>query len=293
LWSYSVVSSSYFRTFGFSVMRGRDFRDGEFARSVIVDQGTARYLWGSHNAVGRAIKFGDGRSRERWYRVVGVAGDERDTATLRRADYSWGTHMGRVYRVVAPDDSMPFRGSAYYNRVNVYARVTGNTELAAVRLQRLLRNTRGNERLAVVPLVDDWIGVTRLRQDFVSSLFGTFAFIGLCLVATGVYGIVAHTVAERKRELAVRISLGATARDVLHSVLREGNVLILAGLAVGLLVTKYTVWWLGMFLDDQVGYDAVLMAFIAMGLFALAVLAASIPAWRATRIDPVEALRHD
>jgi len=141
--------------------------------------------------------------------------------------------------------------------------------------------------------VDDWIGVTRLRQDFVSSLFGTFAFIGLCLVATGVYGIVAHTVAERKRELAVRISLGATARDVLHSVLREGNVLILAGLAVGLLVTKYTVWWLGMFLDDQVGYDAVLMAFIAMGLFALAVLAASIPAWRATRIDPVEALRHD
>lgn len=292
-WSYTIVSPSYFRTFGRAMQRGRDFHNGEFDRSVIVDEGTARYLWGSHDPVGRAIKFGDGRSNEPWYRVIGVVGDQRDTATLRRRDYSWSTHMGSVYRVVAPDDSMPFRGSAFYNSVSVYARVSGNTELAAVRLQRLLRGTAGNRTVTVVPLDADWIRAQRVRQDFVASLFGTFALIGVGLVAVGVYGIVAHTVTERKRELAVRVSLGATARDVLHAVLREGNVLVLAGVAIGLFFTKHTIWWLGIFLDDEVGYDAVLMAFIAAFLFAVAVAAAAVPAWRATRIDPVEALRHE
>ena len=127
-----------------------------------------------------------------------------------------------------------------------------------------------------------------------AALFGTFAFLGLGLVAIGVYGIVSHSIAERRRELAVRISLGATARDILRAVLREGNVLILAGIAIGLFLTRDSVWWLATFLgDDEAGYDAPFMALVASGLFAIAVLAALFPAWRATRIDPVEALRHE
>jgi ABC-type antimicrobial peptide transport system permease subunit len=129
--------------------------------------------------------------------------------------------------------------------------------------------------------------------DFAASLFSTFAFIGLGLVGIGVYGIVAHSVAERRRELAVRISLGATARDILRSVLREGNALILAGVAIGLLLTKYGVWWLLEFIPEAYGYDAIFFALIATVLFGLAAMAAFIPALRATRIDPVEALRHE
>src|ERR671936_1634484 len=102
------------------------------------------------------------------------------------------------------------------------------------------------ESPSATPLEDE-MGTSRWRatQDFVASLFSTFAFLGLGLVAIGVYGIVSHSVAERRRELAVRISLGATARNILHSVLREGNALILGGLAIGLFLTKYSVMWLG------------------------------------------------
>jgi putative ABC transport system permease protein len=150
------------------------------------------------------------------------------------------------------------------------------------------------ENPGVIPL-DDQLGIAfwRTQTDFVASLFSTFALLGMSLVAIGVYGIVSHTVAERRRELAVRISLGATARNILHAVLREGTALILAGVAVGLLLTKYSVWWLGAFIEDNAGYDAPLFAFIAAALFALAAFAAFIPALRATRIDPVEALRHE
>ena len=91
----------------------------------------------------------------------------------------------------------------------------------------------------------------------------------------------------------MRLSLGATARNILRSVLREGVALILTGIAFGLLFTKYTVWWLASFMDDTAGYDALLFALISMVLFGIAAFSAYLPALRATRIDPVEALRHE
>jgi hypothetical protein len=292
-WSYAVVSSTYFRTFDRTMKLGRDFVEGEASRSVIIDQGTAKFLWGSHDPIGRAIKFGDAHSPEPWFRVVGVVNDMRDTAELRRRDYSWGFHAGNVYRLVQPNDSMALRKRAY-SSINVAARAQGSAELAALRLERMLRQSPLNQHISAIPMSDvGFLTQARRQQDFVASLFSTFAFLGLCLVAIGVYGIVAHSVAERKRELAVRISLGATARDVLRSVLREGNVLLLAGIAFGLLFTKYAVWWLGMFLDENVGYNAPLFAVIAAFLFGIATCAAFIPAWRATQIDPVDALRHE
>jgi len=308
-WTYHIVSPSYFRVFGRTMERGRDFGDGEFdGQSVIMDGPTARYLWGNQNPIGRSIKLGEPKSDLPWLRVVGIVGDMRDTFALRRADPYANYQMKAVYRVVTPQDSILLprltpreQGLAnigvfsFRPTVSFYARVRGSTELAAVRLQRQFRDASTAERPTVIPM-DEEVGIDtwRVRNDFVASLFSTFALLGLGLVAIGVYGIVSHTVEERRRELAVRISLGATTRDILHAVLREGNVLILSGVAIGLLFTKYTIGWLGVFWGGQNdGYNAPLFAFIAAGLFALAVLSAFRPAWRATRIDPVEALRHE
>jgi putative ABC transport system permease protein len=294
-WTYGIVSPSYFRAFGRLIEKGRDFQDGEFdGRSVIISGPTARYLWGNRNPIGRAIKLGDAQSKQPWLKVVGVIGDMRDTFTIRKYNPDANYRMGELYRVITPQDSIALATSRFA-RITLYARARGSTELAAVRLQRGLRSVQGANNPGAVPL-DQQFGrhLWRARQDFMAALFGTFALLGIGLVAIGVYGIVSHSIVERRRELAVRISLGAGARDILRSVLREGNVMILAGVAIGLFLTRDSVWWLGEFLSDEnAGYDAPFMAVIAAGLFAIAVVAALFPAWRATRIDPVEALRHE
>ena len=105
--------------------------------------------------------------------------------------------------------------------------------------------------------------------------------------------IVAHSVAERRRELGVRIALGATARDIVHAVLRESVLVALIGIAGGLLATKYAVFFLSTLAFEDDLYNAPLFALVALALGATAVVAAMIPALRATRLDPTEALRND
>lgn len=310
LWSYSIVSPSYLRTLGRSIERGRDFMPGEFdGQAVLMDAPTARFLWGGHPPLGRAIRFGDRTSRAPFLRVAGIVGDLRDTFAIRRRDYTSNYRLNQVFRVVSLSDTLVVappaqrmgRDGPVVQRpgradVTVYARSSGNSELAALRLQRALRSFRsGSEAPTAVPLLDQFgISQTRIRQDFVASLFGAFALLGVALSALGVYGIVSHSVTERRRELAVRISLGATLRDILHSVLREGNAIILGGIALGLAFTYYTVGWLGQFyITEYDGNDAILFAVIAAVLFTTAVVAALVPALRAWRIDPVEALRHE
>ena len=144
-----------------------------------------------------------------------------------------------------------------------------------------------------MPLADR-VGITRgrTRARFVSYIFGIFAALGTALAALGVYGVVSHSVSERRREFGVRVSLGATSRDILRDVLREGNVLALLGVAAGLLFTRQTAAWLYPFLNgrDDI-YDAPLFAAIALALAATTVVAALVPALRAARVDPVTALR--
>jgi putative ABC transport system permease protein len=295
-WQYDIVSPSYFRTFGRRIEKGRDFTEGEFdGSSLIISQSTAQFLWGSRNPIGRSIKLGHMDSQKPWHRVVGVIGDPRDTVSIRRADPTFGYRMGEVVRVITPQDSAG--GRFNLARLTLYARASGSTRLAAVRLQRGLRSAKVQTLQApsVLPLDEQYGRHVRLAQQrFLTALFGVFGWIAISLVAIGVYGIVAHSIAERRHEIAVRISLGASSRNVLHAVLREGNVMVLSGVAIGLLLTRDSVWWLIKFMaDEDAGYDAFLMALVASMLFAIAVLAALFPAWRATRIDPVEALRHE
>jgi ABC-type antimicrobial peptide transport system permease subunit len=121
-------------------------------------------------------------------------------------------------------------------------------------------------------------------------LFVAFAALAIALAAFGVYGVVAHGVAERRRELGVRVALGATTRDILHTVLRESVVVALAGAAVGLFLTKYGVMTVAEIAMLDV-YNAPLFAMVAVAVLGVATATAFIPALRATRIDPTESLR--
>ena len=146
---------------------------------------------------------------------------------------------------------------------------------------------------------EPWDRYTRMRffverHDFMATLFLIFSLCALALAALGVYSIIAHMVAQRTREFGLRIAVGAGERDIRQLVLKEGNVLTLTGIAVGLLITYRTAGWVRAFVfSDWDRYDSRVFAVVALVLFAAAWLASYLPARRAMRINPVEALKND
>ncbi len=294
MYSVQVVSSSYLRTIRLPLVKGRYFLDGVAAQGeVIIDKQTARALWPGADPIGAQIKLGSPESNLPWVRVVGVVEDAagRSQSDLSEASSVLSHRIGAIYYLPSGSDSLRVHQSAVYT-VTVRAKsdprrmpVTLLSHLHGMPLMRVILAESFDERSAH--------GATRRRHDFVATMFSVFAGLALSLAALGIYGIVVHSVAERRRELGVRIALGASARHVLHAVLREGNVVALSGIALGLLITKYTVSWLHAFTLEEAEYDAPTFAAMAIVLFAVVVLAALLPALRATRIDPVESLRNE
>lgn len=300
IFSYSVVSPSELRTYRRPIVRGRDFLDGTpGAPEVIVDEQTARVLWPKADPVGQQIKLGDARSDAPWARVVGVVGARHGTMDLSVDGWigvevsSAGESTRRpgsiFYAPDARDSVRTYKGWFWFN---IVVRAKSDPDRMPIILRRGLLHASPLNLLTVQSMAE---GVRSVRQSlrFVVSIFCLFAFVAIGLAALGTYGIVAHSVAERKRELGVRIALGATGANVLSAVLREGNALVLGGIALGLLLTKLTSRWLQAFAFENDLYDAPMFAIVAVCLFAVAVLAALVPAWRATRIDPVESLRSE
>ncbi|HEY3555558.1 MAG TPA: FtsX-like permease family protein, partial [Casimicrobiaceae bacterium] len=296
LLGYSLVTPTYFRTMGIRVLRGRDFLDGaSTVPEVIVDQHTADGLFPGVDPIGQEIKLGEYKSDAPWLRIVGVVSETSDykQVLLYRREIK-PSRIGAIYRVVGASDSIRLRSPGRFGAVQIVARASRDPDRLVVRLRSHLPSG-GIVRFVSVAPMEEAIGIRRERQshDFVASVFLTFAVLGVGLAALGIFGIVAHSVAERTRELGVRIALGAGARDVLHAVLREGNVMALAGIAVGLYLTKHTAGWLHAFIFEDDEYNAPIFAAVALVLFAVAFFSALVPALRATRIDPVESLRSE
>lgn len=282
-YSYDAVNPDYLRAMGLPILRGRNFLPIERdAAGVIIDEFTAMSLWPGADPIGATIKLGASKTNEPFVRVVGVVATE-----LRRSPLPSTTaevRLGRIYYLPGPQDSVtvdvqhpPFLGYT----------VRGTKELPSLPSRMRLAG------VLTAQSVGDVVRREQANRNFIANLFGLFAALGVALAAFGVYGVVAHSVAERRRELGVRIALGASARDILHAVLRESVVIALAGLALGLLATKYGVPLLKTFAMEDDLYNAPLFAVAGICLIATAAISAFIPARRATLVDPTESLRSE
>jgi len=295
---YTVVSPGYLRTMGIPIVQGRDFVDGIASEGqLIIDEQTANYLWPDGRWVGNQIKLGSDSSHAPWIRVIGVARRIRNYNYVNQHDlddpYAPPPHaLGAMYYRPAATDS--FVASKYGYTMNATVRARSDPQHMPLVLRRAFAKLP-TSWMSSVETMEEAIGLSRLREShsFVADIFQLFTLLALGLAALGIYGVVAHSVAERRREFGVRIALGADARHILLAVLREGNAVALGGVAVGLLCTKYTVSWLYAFSFDGDQYDAPLFAAMAAVLFIVAIVAALGPALRATRIDPVEAMRSE
>jgi len=318
--NYEVVSPDFLRTMRYPIVRGRDFSPEEFAEpAAIVDEGLARHFWPGADPIGRLIKLGRAESAKPWVRVVGVARvaeewfnstpDERTFRFGARSPLDSGRSVsnwdGRLFLLHAADTNrLPAISPSQDRRLRpaegvafaLVARGKGDARRHLAGLNAGLGQMGSHVRFVFPMTWEERSGVARVRarQNFMATLFISFALIALILAALGVYAIIAHTVAQRAREFGVRLALGAGIANIRAMVLREGNILGLTGVAIGLGITYYSASLLRTFLfSDYDRYDSRVFAVVALLIMVVAWASTYIPALRAARINPVEALRND
>jgi putative ABC transport system permease protein len=287
---YSIVSPGYFRTMRLPIMRGGDFLEGQQNEPlVIVDVQTARLLWPLSNPVGMRIKMGRRDMNLPYARVVGVVGEQRGYETEVPPGVPVLNHLGEIYYLPGAEDSVVSDGALSFRFV---ARTAGDPAAQVLRIYNGVFQWPETVMGRVGSLADD-LNERRRSAQFIAAIFTLFSAAGVGLAAFGVYGVVAYSVAERRREIGVRVALGASARNILTVVLHESLVVALAGIAAGLLLTKYAVM---LFRDKAWGddlYNAPLFAGVALLLLATSILTAYFPALRAAKIEATESLRNE
>jgi putative ABC transport system permease protein len=283
--TYRVVSADYFRTLGIPVLSGRAFSaaDGPGTAPVaIVSRAFARRAWGDdlEAAIGRRIKPLSGAdSSDPWRTVVGVVGDVRQSAVdaLPVLDVYTAYTQGAPFAFAEPRD--------------LAVRVQGDPLALAGAVRAAIRAVDPDQPIAQVRSMEEVVRGSAAGRRIYMYLLASFAVLALGLAALGVYSVMAYVVSARTAEMAVRMALGAHPRQVRRLVLADGAKLAALGLVLGGCASLAVVRVLDRILFEVAPFDA-LTFFSAFSILALAALAASlVPAWRATRIDPMLALR--
>ncbi|MBS0660477.1 MAG: ABC transporter permease [Verrucomicrobia bacterium] len=273
-----AVAPGYFQALGVPLLRGRDFTDRDQHDAplvVILSQATAKKLFPNEDPLGRRILFGTDNGSGLPSEVIGVVGDVRSVQLSK-------TNEIEFYRPL-PQRPSPFLSIAV--RMNSSAAAGG-----AVVRQAL--NELDNSLPVIQPGTMDGLVSASLGQErLLTALLGGFAAVAMLLAMVGIYGAVSYTVEQRQGELSLRMALGAGPGDVLRLVVDQGMRPVYFGLVAGLL----TALGLGRLIATQLygvsAHDPKLLSAALLGLGLIGLLACLIPAWRATRVQPVDALR--
>lgn len=277
------VSAGYFRAMGIHVERGRAFTDDDRttgARVAILSHSVAERFWPGGNAIGKRIASSEKPDPSDWLTVVGVVNDVKGRATASRAAANY---------VPLAQTDFPF----FLRRVTFVVRRHEEASSApiAVATTHILREADPNLALETVASISDIIGQTTAEPRFQSRMLLTFSLAALVLAMIGVYGVLSYGIAQRHQEISVRMALGATSGEVVGMVLRRTTMLVVPGIVVGLGASYALTRVLNRFLFQIKATDPATFAFVAGTLVVVAIAAATIPARRAARIDPVDALR--
>jgi len=282
--AFRIIESHYFDTMGIRLLQGRTFtpRDEQGEPPVaVVNETFARQIFKGENPLGRRIKpnisFGD-RTDAPMREVVGVTADVKSSSI-------GGNIVPEVYAPQTPTD---FIGEM---TIVVRTGIDPNTLVPAMR--SLVSSMDKDLPLREVKTLEQYVSGSISAPRFEAVLLGTFAVLAFVLTTIGLYGVISYSVAQRTREMGIRIALGAQRASISHLVMREGALLILIGITAGLIASFFTVRLIRGLLYGIGATDPATFIAVPLVLLGVALLACYIPARRAMRVDPIVALRYE
>jgi putative ABC transport system permease protein len=276
-----IVGGDYFRVMAIPLIKGRTFDDRdrkEAPQALVVNDTFARRFFPNEEPLGRRIVFGGGPAGGTAREIVGVVGDVR--------------HAG-LDEPTTPEFYVPFT-QVMTTRLTVVARsASGDTAGLAGTLRGVIRQTDKDSPVYNVRTMEELLAASVAKRRFNMILLGGFASVALLLASLGIYGVISYTVTQRTHEIGVRVALGAQPRDVVRMILTQGMRLTLIGVGVGLLGAFALTRVMSGLLFGVSATDPFTFAGVALLLAGVAFVSCLLPARRATKVDPMVALRYE
>ena len=277
LFNIQTITPGYLGTIRAGLLAGRNFDDHDTAQSapvVIVNEILARTYWPHQNAIGKHILPGRATSPSQ---VVGVIADIRNS----------GLSADPRPEILFPVTQLP------WPFLNLVVRTAADPHAMVQAVRATVASLDRDQPVTAIATMEEVLDAGAAQPRFTTLLLGSLAAVALVLAVVGIYGVIAYSVAERTQEMGIRMALGATRPDILRSVLYQGLVLACCGIAIGLAAAILLTRYLSSLLYRVSVTDPATFVVGAILFAVVAVLASYIPARRATRVDPMVALRYD
>jgi putative ABC transport system permease protein len=273
---FNAASPDYFRTLSIPLLEGRDFTRQDVLGTpevVIINEAMARRYWPGEDPLGQRLRIAE----EPWRTVVGVVGNVRHTGLDEEPK---------------PEMFYPLMQSPL-SFMTLMVRSTADEKSLIAAVQREIRAVDADLPVFSIKTMEQLISESVSSRRLNMILLTTFAVVALTLAALGIYGVMAYSVSQRTHEIGVRMALGAQASDVLRMVIGQGMILTFTGVGIGLLAALGLTRLMSSLLYGVTATDPLTFAAVALVLSLVALLASFIPARRATRVDPMVALRYE
>jgi predicted permease len=275
--NYYTASAGYFRAMGIPLLKGRLFSDNDAKnapRVALINETLARRYFSDEEPIGKRINISKGGFGT-WREIVGVVGGVKH----------YGLDSKTTMQIYEPYLQIP------QSAMNFAVRITGDPDSIAAAIRNQVTAMDKDQPIANIRTMENIVADSVSRQRFSALLFTLFAGVALILAAVGIYGVMSYYVAQRTREIGIRMALGAARGDMLKLVVGKGMLLALIGVMIGLAAAFALTRLVSALLFGVTPYDPMTFTVITLLLMTVALLACWIPARRATKIDPMIALR--
>jgi predicted permease len=271
------ISPDYFRVLQASLLRGRSFTESDEDGKplvAIIDESTARKYWPTGDPLGRRVRFRRDATKP-WTTIVGIIRDIKSDGL----DIDGAPH---IYVSTYQDSN---------KRLSVVLRTSLSASVLEPQIRHEIQSIDPGLPVFGIASMNDVLDRSLASRRFSANLVGGFAGVALVLASIGIYGLLVFMVGQRSREIGLRMALGARPADILKLVVTKGVVLAAVGIITGIILSACTASMMTSLLYGVRPHDPAVFVVVPLLLFAVAVLASYLPAWRATKVDTMTALR--